>query len=123
MQVVIIGANGAVGNAAVELAKMQKAQVLGLVRNAANLAGVQQQGIQADVLPSDANDADALKKLIRTYFSEGADIIFDTTGYWIANSIGSIAKYGKVAVIVAPGNGQVNVSIRDLYRNGGSIVG
>ena len=120
MRVVVIGANGAVGNAAIELAKMRKAEVLGLVRNKENLSSVEAQGVKADVLPT---EPDSLKQLIQIYFPVGADVIFDTTGYWIASSIACIAKYGQVAVIVAPGNGQVSISIRDLYRNGGSIVG
>ncbi len=120
MRVVVIGANGAVGNAAIELAKMRKAEVLGLVRNKENLSSVEAQGVKANVLPT---EPDSLKQLIQSYFPVGADVIFDTTGYWIASSIACIAKYGQVAVIVAPGNGQVSISIRDLYRNGGSIVG
>ena len=120
MRVVIIGANGAVGNAAIELAKMRKAEVLGLVRNKENLSSVEAQGVKANVLPT---EPDSLKQLIQSHFPVGADVIFDTTGYWIASSITCIAKYGQVAVIVAPGNGQVSISIRDLYRNGGSIVG
>jgi NADPH:quinone reductase-like Zn-dependent oxidoreductase len=120
MRVVVIGANGAVGNAAIELAKMRKAEVLGLVRNKENLSSVEAQGVKANVLPT---ESDSLKQLIQSYFPVGADVIFDTTGYWIASSIACIAKYGQVAVIVAPGNGQVSISIRDLYRNGGSIVG
>ena len=120
MRVVVIGANGAVGNAAIELAKMRKAEVLGLVRNKENLSSVEAQGVKANVLPI---EPDSLKQLIQSHFPVGADVIFDTTGYWIASSIACIAKYGQVAVIVAPGNGQVSISIRDLYRNGGSIVG
>ena len=120
MRVVVIGANGAVGNAAIELAKMRKAKVLGLVRNKDKVSSIVEQGVEATVLP---NEPDGLKQLIQSHFPGGADVIFDTTGYWIASSIGCISKYGQVAVIVAPGNGQVNISIRDLYRNGGSIVG
>jgi NADPH:quinone reductase len=120
MRVVVIGANGAVGNAAIELAKMRKAEVLGLVRNKENLSSIEEQGVKADVLPS---EPESLKQLIKSYFPDGADMVFDTTGYWIASSIACIAKYGQVVVIVAPGGGQVNISIRDLYRNGGRIVG
>jgi NADPH:quinone reductase-like Zn-dependent oxidoreductase len=122
-RIVVIGANGAVGNAAIELAKKRKAQVLGLVRRQDNISGIEYQGVKANLLPTDNTDEKALKQLIQQYFSDGADVIFDTTGYWLPNSISAIAKFGQVAVIVAPGDGQVSISVRDLYRNGGSIRG
>jgi NADPH:quinone reductase-like Zn-dependent oxidoreductase len=121
-RIVIIGANGAVGNAAVELAKKNKATVLGLVRKEEHLATIKNQEIFADLLPN-ASDEKALKSLIWKYFPEGPDVIFDTTGHWLPGSISAIGKFGQVAVIVAPGNGQVTISVRDLYRNGASIIG
>jgi NADPH:quinone reductase-like Zn-dependent oxidoreductase len=121
-RIVIIGANGAVGNAAVELAKKNKANVLGLVRSEEHLATVKEQDVFADLLPNTA-DEKALKSLIWKYFPQGPDVIFDTTGHWLPSSISALGKFGQVAVIVAPGNGQVTISVRDLYRNGASIVG
>jgi len=121
-RIVIIGANGAVGNAAVELAKKNKATVLGLVRSEEHLGTIKKQEIFADLLPN-TSDEKALKSLIWKYFPEGPDVIFDTTGHWLTGSISAIGKFGQVAVIVAPGNGQVTISVRDLYRNGASIIG
>ena len=65
MRVVVIGANGAVGNAAIELAKMRKAEVLGLVRNKENLSSVEAQGVKANVLPT---EPDSLKQLIQLHY-------------------------------------------------------
>ncbi len=121
-RIVVIGANGAVGNAAVELAKKNKAQVLGLVRKEEHLAMLKEQAVFADLLP-DAADAKALKSLIWTYFPEGPEVIFDTTGHWLPSAISALGTFGQIAVIVAPGNGQVTISVRDLYRNGATIVG
>ncbi len=121
-RIVVIGANGAVGNAAIELAKRHKAQVLGLVRQEEHLAILKEQDVFADLLP-DAVDEKALKSLIWKYFSQGPQVIFDTTGHWLPSSIPALGKFGQVAVIVAPGNGQVTISVRDLYRNGATIVG
>jgi NADPH:quinone reductase-like Zn-dependent oxidoreductase len=121
-RIVIIGANGAVGNAAIELAKKNKAQVLGLVRKDEQLTILQEREILADLFP-EAVDEKALKQLIWKYFPEGPDVIFDTTGHSLPSSISAIGKFGQVAVIVAPDNGQVTISVRDLYRNGASIIG
>jgi threonine dehydrogenase-like Zn-dependent dehydrogenase len=96
---------------------------LGLVRRQEHIADIEHQGVKANLLPTDNTDEKALKQLIQQYFSDGADVIFDTTGHWLPNCISSIAKFGQVAVIVAPGDGQVSISVRDLYRNGGSIRG
>ena len=121
-RIVVIGANGAVGNAAIELAKKNKASALGLVRTEEHLATIKEQEVFADLLPN-TPDEKVLKSLIWKYFPEGPDMIFDTTGHWLPSSISAIGKFGQVAVIVAPGNGQVTISVRDLYRNGASIIG
>jgi len=121
-RIVVIGANGAVGNAAVELAKKNKAQVLGLVRKEEHISILKEQEVLADLLP-ETGDEKALKQLIWKYIPEGPQVIFDTTGHWLPSSISAIGKFGQVAVIVAPGNGQVTISVRDLYRNGAGIIG
>ncbi len=120
---VVIGANGAVGNAAIELAMSRKADVLALVRQESHLPELQLRGVKAASFSSEPNQGDHLNKTIQQYFPDGPDVIFDTTGHWLSASIDALGTYGKVAVIVAPGNGQVTISVRNLYRNGGSIVG
>ena len=61
--------------------------------------------------------------MIQEHFKGGADVIYDATGKYLAAAIPALAPFGKVAVIVAPGNGEVIISARDLYRNGAMIVG
>jgi NADPH:quinone reductase-like Zn-dependent oxidoreductase len=120
----IIGANGAVGHAATELATARGAKVLTLVRKPEQATHFASQGIASAVLPSaDANSTSELKNTIHGHFGSGAKVIFDTTGSWLAPSIASLDRHGCVAVIVAPGNGEVNISVRDLYRSGSSIEG
>lgn len=124
MPVVIIGACGAVGHAASELAKAKGAKVLGLVRTPEQVASLSSCGTNAALLPSGNDDlAKHLKDIIHTHFDQGATVIFDTTGMWLSHSIASLATHGCVAVIVAPGSGEVNLSVRDLYRSGSSIHG
>jgi len=42
---------------------------------------------------------------------------------WIAQSVHALAHQGRLSCIVVPGDGNVNLSIRDLYRVAGEIIG
>jgi NADPH:quinone reductase-like Zn-dependent oxidoreductase len=121
---VIIGASGAVGHAASELAKAKGATVLCLVRKPHDAVRLASTGVLSAILPLESEEMTAeLQALIKTHFLQGANVIFDTTGAWLAPSISCLAQHGCVAVIVAPGRGEVNISVRDLYRSGSSIEG
>jgi len=90
-KLLVIGAAGAVGSAAAQLARLRQADVHGLLRD-----GVLQ----------------------GTW-----DVIIDTTGHWLAPSIGALERHGRVVVIVSPGEGKENLPIRELYRREAAIVG
>ncbi|MBK5189545.1 MAG: zinc-binding alcohol dehydrogenase family protein [Gemmatimonadaceae bacterium] len=60
---------------------------------------------------------------MRAHFGGGADLIFDTTGYWVEAAVGAIAEFGRIATIAAPKGGRVSLPLRDLYRIGGVLVG
>jgi NADPH:quinone reductase-like Zn-dependent oxidoreductase len=96
-RVLIIGAAGAVGTAAMHLARTRGVEAIGAVRTSELLQGGAVQGEW--------------------------DVVFDTTGHWLGPAIGALARAGRVIVIVAPGDGRPQVPIRDLYRRGASIVG
>jgi len=117
-KVLVVGANGAVGSAAVALARWRGAQVVGAVL-AAEEAPVRARGVPAIVLSGE----NSLAEGIGAHFPGGADVIFDATGFWLPGAVGALARFGRIAVIVAAGDGRVNVPIRDLYRRAGSIIG
>jgi NADPH:quinone reductase-like Zn-dependent oxidoreductase len=118
-KVVVIGASGSVGFAALQLAKQKGAQVLGLLRDEQKAQHLQQKGYTTALI----QETSELKNLVLGHFAQGADVIFDTTGQWIAQSVEALGQQGRLACIVVPGDGHVNVSIRDLYRVGGEIIG
>jgi NADPH:quinone reductase-like Zn-dependent oxidoreductase len=118
-KVVIIGASGAVGFAASLLAKQKGANVLCILRNEAKAHSLEQLGLKTELINQDSQ----LETLVTKHFKGGADVVFDTTGIWISQSISALATYGRLACIVVPGDGNVKVSIRDLYRVGGEIIG
>ena len=60
---------------------------------------------------------------MRRYYPAGADVIFDTSGAWIAPAVTALAEFGRIATICAPPSGKIELPLLDLYRRGGSIIG
>ena len=56
-------------------------------------------------------------------FTGGADVIFDTTGFWLPAAVPALATFGRIAVIAAPVDGHVQLPTLALYRRGGTVVG
>jgi NADPH2:quinone reductase len=118
-RMLILGAAGAVGSAALALARRRGAEVVAAVRRDEQFKALQAAGIPALLLDSNAQWTAALKAL----WAEGADVIFDTTGFWLPAAVEALARLGRIAVIAAPPDGQVQLPVLNLYRRGGSIVG
>ena len=117
-RVVVIGAAGAVGLAATQLALGCNAQVIATVRREA----------QRDVLPGNAipllpaNEQDFTQQVQAT-FEEGADVVIDTTGFWLAPAVKTLANHGRLVVISAPPEGTTDLPVLDFYRRGGTLIG
>lgn len=118
-RLLVIGANGAVGSAAIALAKVRGAQVLAAVRRPEQVEALQAQGFQAILL----GKAEELAAQVSAVFKGGADVIFDTTGFWLPASVQALAPFGRIAIIAAPVDGHVQLPALALYRKGGSVVG
>ena len=96
-RLLVIGAAGAVGSAAVNLARLRNIDVTGATRESEYLRDGAIQGQW--------------------------DAIFDTTGHWLSQSITALERGGRAIVIYSPGSGRQEISSRDLYRREASIVG
>jgi len=118
-RLLVIGANGAVGSATLALAKILGAKVLAAVRRLDQLNALQGQGIEAILL----GQPEDLSASVNTVFKGGADVIFDTTGFWLPAAVGALAPFGRIAIIAAPVDGHVQLPALALYRKGGSVVG
>jgi NADPH:quinone reductase-like Zn-dependent oxidoreductase len=118
-RLLVIGANGAVGSAAIALGKVRGAQVLAAVRRPEQVEALQAQGFQAILL----GKAEELAAQVNAVFAGGADVIFDTTGFWLPASVQALAPFGRIAIIAAPVDGHVQLPALALYRKGGSVVG
>jgi NADPH2:quinone reductase len=118
-RLLVIGAAGAVGSAAIALATQRGARILAAVRKPAQQAALQAQGIDSILLTDEASLANSVQK----YFADGAEAVFDTTGFWLAGAVGALHLYGTVAVIAAPVARVAEFPLLDFYRRGGNLVG
>jgi len=118
-RLLVIGANGAVGSAALALAKVRGAQVLGAVRRPEQVEALRDQGFEGLLL----GQPEALGGQVNALFGTGADVIFATTGFWLPAAAGALAPFGRIAIIAAPVDGHVQLPALALYRKGGSVVG
>ncbi|MFK3972716.1 zinc-binding alcohol dehydrogenase family protein [Pseudomonas sp. NPDC087358] len=118
-RLLVIGANGAVGTAAINLAKVRGAQVLAAVRRSEQVEALQQRGFNAIQL----GEPEGLSAQVNAVFAGGADVIFDTTGFWLPGAVSALAPFGRIAIIAAPVDGHVQLPALALYRKGGSVVG
>jgi len=118
-RLLVIGANGAVGSAAIALAKVRGAQVVAAARRPEQVKALQDQGYNALLL----GKPEALSDQVNAVFQGGADVIFDTTGFWLPASVQALAPFGRIAIIAAPVDGHVQLPALALYRKGGTVVG
>ncbi|MFK7702645.1 quinone oxidoreductase family protein [Pseudomonas caspiana] len=118
-RLLVIGANGAVGSAALALGRILGARVLGAVRRPEHIVALQEQGFESILL----DKPEELAAQVNGVFQSGADVIFDTTGFWLAASVPALATFGRIAIIAAPVDGHVKLPSLALYRKGGSVVG
>lgn len=117
-RLLVIG-GGAVATAALALAKVRGAQILAAARRPEQVKALQAQGyatIQLDK-PED------LGAQVNAVYGGGADVVFDTTGFWLPASVAALAAFGRIAIIAAPVDGHVQLPALALYRKGGSVVG
>lgn len=117
-RVVVVGV-GAVGRAALDIARWRGARVAAAVRRPEQAEGLRARGVASITLADPAHFGDA----VHAQFPEGADVVFDTTGAWLEAAVYGLAPFGRVAVIAAPPGDHARVPVLALYRKGGSIVG
>jgi len=117
-RLLVIG-GGAVASAALALAKVRGAQVLAAVRRPQQAEALRAQGYATLQLA----EPEALAGQVNDLYSGGAEVIFDTTGFWLPASVPALAPFGRIAIIAAPVDGHVQLPALALYRRGGSLVG
>lgn len=118
--VLILGASGGVGSAAVQIASHLGARVIAAVRGPAQAEQVGAFHPAAIVQTGNENFAAQVRELSGR---DGADVVFDTTGHLFAQAIEAAAHAARVCVISAPPDGTVQFNLRSLYRKELRVLG
>lgn len=112
--VVVVGANGAVGTAAVRLAKWMGARVIGLVRQSSYRDAVIAQGAD-DVV--DTSDSDWLARARHVIGGHGADVVMDCVGGTpFEPRLALLGRRGRLVAIAATGDRRISFDLMDFYR-------
>lgn len=118
-RLLVIGATSALGQAAIALAKVRGARVLAAVRRPDELAAFEAREDESLLL----GKPEHLAAQVNAVFTGGADVIFDTTGFWLSPAVSALAPFGCIAIIAEPESAHVKLPALALYRKGGAVVG
>lgn len=118
--VLILGAAGGVGSAALQVARAVGATVIAAVRNPEQADAARDLGAAKTIDTSLASWVDQVRAQTNV---RGADVVFDTTGNLFAESIEAAALSGRVCVISSPADGVVSFNLRSVYRKELRVLG
>ncbi|MBR1204344.1 MULTISPECIES: zinc-binding alcohol dehydrogenase family protein [unclassified Bradyrhizobium] len=117
--VLIMGVNGKVGQAAVQLATWQGARVIGVVRKDEPYEGHANAPIQI----INSSTADVAERVRELTDGHGADIVFNTVGDpYFDDAHHSLAKAGR-QILIATTNQTVKFNILEFYRGRHTYLG
>lgn len=119
--VIVSGAAGAVGQAAIQLAHAKGARVVALIKDAADSWLAKSPGVQAVAQSDQAN----LESVVRGVTNgKGADLALNGVGSAVFGSIlAALAVGGRQVVYSAAGGREFNLDILLFYRNEFSLFG
>jgi NADPH:quinone reductase-like Zn-dependent oxidoreductase len=118
-RVVVMGANGKVGQAAIQLATWRGAEVIGVVRKGAHYEGHAGGTVQF----VDSSTTDVATRVRDLTGGRGADIVFNTVGDpYFEDAHLSLAKDGR-QILIAAVKKTVQFNILEFYRGRHTYVG
>lgn len=114
--ILIIGAGGAVGQAATQIANLLNARVLGAVRNAVALPGT------AAMINTQAEDIAERARALTD--GRGVDVVLNTVGgAMFEPALKSLRPGGRQVVIASTGDRRVSFDLIDFYHNSSRLIG
>jgi NADPH2:quinone reductase len=114
--ILIVGAAGAVGQAATQIANWKKARVIGA-------------GITSDPIPGtesvvNTKSEDLHARVMELTAGKGVNAVFNTVGGPLFEpALQSLAFGGRQVVIASPGNPRVSFNLVDFYHNFSQLLG
>jgi NADPH2:quinone reductase len=117
----VLGAAGSAGSAAVQLGKALGATVLAVAGSPAKLDFVRAAGADHAI---NYNTADLTGEIAELTGGHGVDLIYDTVGGELAaNSIASLARNGRIAIVGMASGASVALNSMDMLLRNYSAVG
>jgi NADPH2:quinone reductase len=116
----VIGAAGGVGSAAVQIAKVRGARVVGAVRSDDDFPAARQNGADEVLNSRSADFVGAMRSITK---DRGADVVFDTSGMMFAEGVEMVGMGGRIPVITAPADGKATFNLRNVYRKELRVLG
>lgn len=114
--ILIVGAAGAVGQAATQIANWRKARVLGAARGSKPIPG-------ADIVINTTTE-DVRKRIFELTGGKGADAVFDTVGGpMFEPALRSLRIGGRHVAITSTGDRRVCFDLIDFYHNLSRLIG
>jgi len=114
--ILIVGARGAVGQAATQIANWKKARVI-----AADVTSDPIPGTEAVV---DSKSEDLRERVLELTAGKGVNAVFNTVGGALFEpALQSLAFGGRQVVISSPGNPNVTFNLVDFYHNFSRLLG
>jgi NADPH:quinone reductase len=111
--VVIMGATGGTGSAAVQVAKARGARVIGTVRSDDDSPSVRQDGADEVINTRSVNIVEAVRSITN---GRGTEVVFDGSGMMFAEAVEVAGLDGRMPVIAAPADGKAGFNLRSVYR-------
>jgi NADPH2:quinone reductase len=111
----VTGANGTVGSAAVQLGAWAGARVIGVDRTSDNPSG-------ADVMVS--SESPVFEQELKAAVGDGVNVAFDAVGgHMFPLALKAMTRRGRMVVITTQGNGPVELDLLNFYRNDLHLAG
>lgn len=113
--ILIVGAGGAVGHAATQIANWKKARVIGADTSSAPIPGAE------SVINTKTEDLRA--RILEVTDGRGADVVFDTVGGPMFEPALRSLRYGGRQVAISSSEPRVSFNLMDFYHNSSRLLG
>jgi NADPH:quinone reductase-like Zn-dependent oxidoreductase len=118
---VVIGASGGVGGAAVQIGRRIGTTIIGVDRSDPDPASPAAKMADRIITPALEDAAAAIRQLTG---GRGADVVLNTVGgATFEPSLGMLAPRGRIAVLASPGQRRVSFDLLDFYHNESQMFG
>lgn len=119
--VTVVGANGSVGSAAIQIARWKGAFVIGTIRREASRQAVARLGAHEVV---DQSQRDLREAIMEITGGKGSTLVFDTIGgSMFETSLSLLAQKGRLLEIAASKERRVSFDLRDFYHREARLFG